>query len=403
MLQKIVLKLRQRHFWRKATFSELSAFYVAELLRAMAMNLATLFIYSFLFIKGYSLVSIAIFSVYFQFLMLIFGVSSVYIVAFVGAKICLLVSNFVYIPALLIFAMFEVWGDTAVMFGGLFLALSTSIHHVSYNVLFSEIKSADNCAKEVGYMIIFHKIAGIITPIIGGLLATRFGAEVSMWIATGLFIVAAISMSRNQVLAKKRHQFRFEGFPWRAYMSVFLGQVGRGFDVVTGNFWPLFMIMFVMPGLGVYSLVGGLSSFNAIITFLIAFFLGKILDDRRQTIALSFKLGVIINSVVMFFRVFISSWLGVAVSEIGVAIGSTTYVLPYSKARYDAADRSGSRMVMELCMNIMWSVGSLIASIILLACLVYIPDIKMAMSYFFWISAVVFATFGLSKFPIFRN
>ena len=81
MLRKFLTEIRYRHFWRKATYSELSGFYVAELLRAMALNLATLFIYAFLFVKGYSLIYIAIFSVYSQLMMLIFSILSVYLIA----------------------------------------------------------------------------------------------------------------------------------------------------------------------------------------------------------------------------------------------------------------------------------------------------------------------------------
>lgn len=403
MLQKIFTEIRHRHFWRKATYSELSGFYVAELLRAMALNLVTLFIYAFLFVKGYSLIYIALFSVYSQLMMLIFSILSIYCIAYFGANRCLLVSNFIYIPALLLFSMLDQWGEWSIAWGGLFMALSTVLHNTSYNVLFSEIKSAKNCGKEVGYMIIFQKLAGIITPLIGGLLASRFGAEVSMWVATGLFIIAAISLLNAQTVAKKHHYLNFRGFPWRAYLSMFLGQLGRGFNVVTVNFWPFYMMLFVVPTVGAYQLIGGVGSLSAAVMFLVAFLLGRILDQRPKSTSLFFRWGIILKSLLMIGRLFISSLLGVVLSEIGYSVLSLVYTLPYSKARFDAADKSGSRVVMELAMSFVWNLSSVLASIVMLACLIFISDTKQALMTFFTISSVMFLLFATSQFPMFRK
>lgn len=403
MFQNIFTEIRHRHFWRKATYSELSGFYVAELLRAVAMNLATVFIYAFLFVKGYSLIYIAIFSVYYQLMMLIFGVLSVYLIAFLGANRCLLISNFIYIPALLSFSMLDQWGELAISLGGLFIAFSTAMYNTSYNVLFSEIKSSKNCAKEVGYVIIFQNIAGIVTPLVGGLLASRFGAEISMWLATALFVVSAISLLKAQAVAKKHHYLNFRGFPWRAYSSAILGQFGRGFSVVTVDFWPLYMMLFVVPGVGAYNLIGGTSSLSAIVACLLAFLLGRTLDRKPQSAVWAFRLGIGLKSIIMMTRVLISSMLGVILSEIGFATTSIMYRMPYAKARFDAADKSGSRVVMELAMSFVWNASAVVASIILLICLVYIPDVKQALSSFFVLAGVIFSLFATSQFPMFRK
>lgn len=403
MLQKIFTEIRHRHFWRKATYSELSGFYVAELLRAMALNLATLFIYAFLFVKGYSLIYIAIFSVYSQLLMLVFSILAVYLIAYFGANRCLLTSNFIYIPALLSFSMLDQWGEWSIAWGGLFLALSTVLHNTSYNVLFSEVKSAKNCAKEVGYMIIFQKLAGIITPIIGGVLASQFGAEVSMWVASGLFIIAAVSLLNAQTVAKKRHYLNFRGFPWRAYMSMFVGQFGRGFNVITANFWPFYMMLFVVPTIGAYQLIGGVGSLSAAVMFLVAFLLGRVLDRRPDSVSWFFRWGIILKSILMIGRLFITNLIGVVLSEVGYSTLALVYTMPYSKARFDAADKSGSRVVMELAMSFVWNLSSVLASIVLLGCLIYIPDTKQALTSFFVIASVMFMLFATSQFPVFRK
>ena len=403
MLRKFLTEIRYRHFWRKATYSELSGFYVAELLRAMALNLATLFIYAFLFVKGYSLIYIAIFSVYSQLMMLIFSILSVYLIAYFGANRCLLTSNFIYIPALLSFSMLDQWGEWAIAWGGLFMAFSTVLHNTSYNVLFSEIKSSNNCGKELGYMIIFQKLAGIVTPLIGGLLASRFGAEISMWVATGLFIVAAISLLNAQAVAKKHHYLNFHGFPWRAYMSMIIGQFGRGFNVVTVNFWPFYMMLFVVPTIGAYQLIGSVGSLSAAVMFVMAFGLGRLLDRYPHYGVWFFRWGVVLESVIMAVRLFITSMLGVVLSEVGYSVANLVYLMPYSKARFDAADKSGSRVVMELAMIFAWNFSSLVASIVLLACLIYIPDTKQALMTFFTIASAMFLIFATSQFPMFRK
>lgn len=402
MLQKIFTELRYRHFWRKATYSELAGFYVAELLRAMALNLATLFIFSFLFVKGYSLIYVVIFMIYYQLLMLIFSVLAIYGLAYFGANRCLLVSNILYIPALLLFSMLDQWGEITISLGGLILALSTILHNTAYNVLFSEVKSSQNCGKEVGYMVIFQKLAGVIAPLIGGALATWFGAEVTMWVAAGLFVVAALSLINAQAVAKKRHYLNFRGFPWRAYASLIIGQFGRGFEVVGYNIWPFFMFLFVLPAAGAYQVVGGINALNALVMFGLAFGLGRLLDKLPQRVPLFFRLGIMIQALIIASRVLVRSLWGAVISESGGALATLTYTLPYSKARFDAADKSGSRVVMELAMSLVWNLGALVAAIALLACLVFIKDTQTALSSYFLLAAIVFGIFGLSDFPLFR-
>ena len=102
-------------------------------------------------------------------------------------------------------------------------------------------------------------------------------------------------------------------------------------------------------------------------------------------------------------RVLISSMLGVILSEIGFATTSIMYRMPYAKARFDAADKSGSRVVMELAMSFVWNASAVVASIILLICLVYIPDVKQALSSFFVLAGVIFSLFATSQFPMFRK
>lgn len=105
----------------------------------------------------------------------------------------------------------------------------------------------------------------------------------------------------------------------------------------------------------------------------------------------------------MIGRLFITNLIGVVLSEVGYSTLALVYTMPYSKARFDAADKSGSRVVMELAMSFVWNLSSVLASIVLLGCLIYIPDTKQALISFFVIASVMFMLFATSQFPIFRK
>lgn len=403
MFQKLIENLRQRHFWRRATFNELSALYMSELLRELAKNLATLFIYAFLFAKGYSLIFLAMFAVFHRLMELIFGVLSLFFIAFFGAKKCLFASNFLYIPSLLSFAMLDQWGEVAVCLGGMLLALTTEMHRTSYNVLFSEVKTNQNSGKEIGYALIFQKLAGVIAPFLGGWLATYFSAEVAMWTAAGLFLVASASFIKVPVSAKKQHQLNFKGFPWRSYRSIFIGQFGRGFDTVAGDFWPIFVALFILTEAGTYEVVGWLKSLDALVMFILVFTLGRILDRNHRLIAPFFRLGSLLTAITISIQVFFRSLIGVIIGKGFYSAATTLYHVPYTKARFDAADQSGSRVVMELIMTIVSNLSAVLATLLLLTCLVYFGDPKSAFMMFFVISGAVNVIFATSNFPIFRN
>lgn len=403
MFRQIINQLRQRHFWRRATFNELSALYVSELLRAIAKNLAMVFIYTFLFTEGYSLFYLATFAVYHRLMILIFGVLSLFLIAFFGAKKCLAIGSFAYIPSLLMFAMLDQWGELAIAFGGLMIAFTSEIHRTAYNVLFSQVKNSQNSGKEISYMLIFQKIAGVVAPFLGGWLAMQFGAEASMLVASGLFMIAALSFIKVPTQTKQQHQLDFKGFPWCSYRSIFLGQFGRGFDTVSADFWPLFVVMFVVAGVNTYGIVGSLKSFDALIMFILAFVLGRALDKHRGLAVTTFRLGVIINSIGIIIQSFLRSLLGVVISESIYSIGTILYHIPYTKARFDAADQSGSRVVMELMMTIVGNASAVLAALTLVACLRLIPNQITAFSSFFVICGLANLTFAFSNFPIFRS
>lgn len=403
MLTKIVNKIRQRHFWRKATFNELAAFYVSEMLRAIALNLATLFIYVFLYNKGYSLISVVLFCLYYHLLYGLFTIFAAGLMAYFGAKKCLFVSNMMYIPTLLSFAAYDQFGEVVVMIGGWFLAFSNSVHSSAYSVLFSEVKNVKNSGKEVSYMMIIQKAMGIVTPVLGGLIASRFGAEFSMWAAALLFTVAAFSLFQSQTTAKKQHALRFRSFPWRTYCRAIIFQFGRGFEVVSNAFWPIYIIMFMTTQERSYEVVGLLSSFSALIIFASAWYLGRLLDRHQQRIGMFFRLGVLIQSLAMALRIVVQSIIGLAAIELLWSLGNVAHMIPYDKARYDAYDRSGSRVVLELALTSSWMLGRIIGTVVLLACLWLISNWQLAFHIYFVLSAVAMASFSLSQYPLFKT
>lgn len=138
-----------------------------------------MFIVVYLYTQGYSLLFIAGYMVcYYTFKIPVAFIAARCVARF-GPKHTILLGNLLYIPALLVFGMVPEasasYGIIILAVFGILQAFGATLYDYAYLVDFSKVKHVEHAGKELGYMHIVEKVGNIVSPVLGGILATFVG------------------------------------------------------------------------------------------------------------------------------------------------------------------------------------------------------------------------------------
>ena len=404
MIKTIIHRLLlRRHFWRYATFSEVAELYASSMLRKLAINIAAAFMSVFLLQNGYNILFIAGFWGLYYFLKIFMAFPAAIYASKFGPKHGILISNLLYIPAMILFTLVPEWGFGAIVASGLLQGASATMYNICYYINFSKIKSVEHAGKEIAYMNIVEKIATGLSPLIGGLLAFMAGPEASMWAAALLFAIAALPLLRTAEPPKSRQKLVFRGFPWRMTWRSLVAEVGLGFDVVaSGIVWSLLVAVAILGTTGneVYAQLGILLSIVLLATIVSSYAYGKLIDSRRGGELM--HISVIADSLVHLVRPFVGNvgvTLGVNVAN---EVATTGYSLAYTRGMFDTADISGHRVTYLACIEIMANLGAALAGLALLLCVLAFGDVQ-GMRSFFFVAAAAVLIIATPKFQLYRK
>lgn len=404
MMQSIFHRLlERRHFWRYASFDEIAELYASRTMRVIAMNIVAGFTSVYLFEAGYNLQFIMGFWFAYYVLSAIVAFFASFFVARFGPKHGTLISNLLYVPALIALGFMPVFGVVSIVLWGVFMAVSATISRVSYMTDFSKVKNAQHAGKEIAYMNILEKVSIGVSPLIGGFIALWFGLQIVIWVAALLFALAAVPLFRTIEPTKTRQKIQFAGFPWRNTYRCIVAQSGVGFDLVTtGVVWSMFIVIVVFPGAGwdIYVKLGALSSVTIIADIAASYAYGKLIDGRRGGSLLRFS--VIANGLVHAFRPFVNTPAAIVGTNIANEAETTGYNMAFLRGVFDTADYSGSR-ILYLAMNdiVMYS-GAAIACAILFLLSSSMGSV-IGMKAYFFVAAGAVLIIGTAHFRLYRK
>lgn len=405
MIQNLLHRiLIRRHFWRYATFSEISELYASRLLRMLALNLAASFMSIFLYQQGFSISFIALFWGIFFFWKTIIALPAAAIAARIGAKHGILLSNLMYIPSMIFFALVPVYGSWLLILVVLLQGTSAALYSISYSTDFSKVKSVLHAGKEIAYMNIVEKVTTGLSPLIGGLLAFVFGPQVVLVIAAVLFSLAAAPLLRTDEQERPRQRLNFKGFPWHLVRPNIAAQIAIGFDAFTsGTVWTMFVAVYILgvtSANSIYAENGALLSVVLFAALGASYAYGKLIDQKRGKELL--RIASIANSLTHAARSFILSPVSVAGLNIANEAATTGYTMAYTRALFDNADLSGQRItylgIVELQSNLGAAIGGLI-----LFLLASVMEDKTSIHLFFFIAAAVVLLITTARFPLYRK
>ncbi len=375
MFQRIISRLfRGRHYWRSVSFDEIAELYTSRLITIFAINTVNLFAAVYLYKLGYSLVFIALFYALFYAVKVPFSILAAKYAAYFGPKHGILAANIIRIPSLIAFAFLPVAGDNAlwaIAAFGLFQQLSVALYDICYFVDFSKVKHSDHAGKEIGTMQQVEKGARVVSPLVGGVIATVWSPEATIIIASFLFVVAAVPLFHTLEPTMTRNKLRFAGFPWRlALRSVFASTV-VGTDFVASSLaWTLFITTTVFSGLGgtLYAALGGLASLGVLVSIVAAWTFGRLIDRHHGDVLL--VLGTVVNAVLHLFRPFVTSPTGVMATNIVNESATSAYSMPYTRVLFDVADSSGYRITYFMLYEMGINTGAALGCLAFAGCLI---------------------------------
>lgn len=404
MIQSFFHKLLlRRHFWRYATFGEVAELYASRMLRMAALYMAGAFMAIYLFQIGYSIAQIALFWAGFYLFKVVAALPSAAVVGKIGPKHAIMVSNLLYIPAMIGFVLLPAVGPWMLLPVLVLEGLSAGMYSIAYTIDFSKVKSMEHAGKEIAYMNMIEKLTVAISPVIGGALAFFFGPQVVIALAAVLFALAAVPLFKTGEPVKTGEKLQFKGFPWRLLMRHWLAQISVGFDVfASGTVWTLFVAVFII-GIAtdnqVYAVMGLLLSVVFIAALFASYVYGKIID-RRQGKQLM-RLASVANFATHLVRPFIASPVGVAGLNATNEVVTAGYTMPYTRAVFDNADLSGARTTYLGLVELLANVGAFLAASAV-AVLAFFFEDQTALSVFYFLAAGSALLILTARFPLYK-
>ncbi len=340
MLQRIIYRLlERRHYWRYISFSEMAELYASRTLRTLAVSMVSVFVGLYMYQNGYPLSGIfAYFGAYFLYRALL-AYPYAYVIARIGPKHATMISNFLYVPALLSMATLPEYGVWSLVGCAFFQGLSVTLYEMSYLVDFSKVRHHEHAGRELGYMSMLEKIASSLSPLIGGLIAYFFGPQATLLFAAAVFAVAGLPLLMSPERVRTRQSISFRGLAVKKVYRNVLAEMTVGFDVIaSGLMWSLFVMIMIFGSStnAVYAEIGALSSLTLVTSIITARLFGRIVDRHRGRELL--QAGVVVDSLTHMARPFVTTPLGVVMVNITNEMATTAYAMPFTKAMFAMAD-----------------------------------------------------------------
>ena len=401
LIHRILLR---RHFWRYATFSEVAELYASRMMRMLAINMSAAFIAVFLYQIGYSVMFITIYWVGFFLFKSLMSFPVAKYAAMFGPKHGILLSNLLYIPAMVIFAFAPQWGLPAIIAAGMLQGLSATMYDLCHLVDFSKVKNAEHAGKEIAYMNIAEKIATGLSPLAGGLLALLAGPRATMVTAALLFALAAVPLFKTAEPVSPRQRLVFKDFPWRLVWRSLVAEMAIGFDALaSGSVWSLLVAVAIL-GIGVnnqvYAQLGGLLSVILLAALAASYAYGLLIDGRKGKELL--VIAVMADAFTHASRPFITTVPGVMMVNIANEAATTGYAMAFTRGMFDTADLSGHRITYLGCIELALNVGAVLSGLTVLM-MVYLLGSIGGMRWYFAIVAIVVVLIATPKFRLYQK
>lgn len=378
MIKKLIYSfLERRHYWRYVSFSEIAELYASRTLRVLAVSMVSVFIGIYLYQNNYSITFILLyFAAYFlhrAWLTIPFA----YLIARIGPKHATLISNLLYVPALLLLVMLPDYGIWALVGCGFLQGMSVTLYDMAYLVDFSKVRHDEHAGKEIGYMHILDGIAKGASPMIGGFIAYWINPQATLFFAAAVFAIAALPLFFTPEPVKTHQRITFHGLPWGKIYRGLRAELAVGVDYASSSvIWSLFLALavFSVDNNAIYAQIGVLSGITVLASVVAARLFGVLVDRWRGKELLA--TGVVTDALTHIGRIFVATPFSAVIINIVNEIATVAFVMPFTKGMFAQADAlPGYRIVYMSLMSGTAALGASLFCVLLAGISLYADEI----------------------------
>ena len=378
--------------------------HVARLVRTIAINLGAGLIAVYMYKIGYSLVFISLFWVAYFMLKVVIMLPLAQLIASIGPRKSIIISNFLYVPSMIAFMFVEQYGIPMLVITVIFQTSSAALYDMGYLVGLSRLsRDSSRGGRAVAMMKIAETVAKGLSPLIGGILAMMFDPRASLVVSLLFFVLASIPLIKMVDSMKTGFRLAPWGFNWKQATQSLLVQIPIGFDYYASTTaWSLFLVVLVFASGGneVYAKLGALTSLILVVSLVSAYAYGKLIDKKAGGQLLIWTaIGSVVSNL---FRVFVRTPVAAIGTNAAHEMMATGYSMAYTRGMMDTANQTGYRVFYVAMTQLTVNLGAGLAALVLAVIIALLGD-SIGFSVFYAITSVVVVGIAFVRFSVYKK
>ena len=335
MLNKIIhiLPSHRRRF-RHMTFDELSELYASQMLRALAISMAGIFIPVYLYENGLELWQIFVFYAISFAMQSIMSLPFGKIIARFGPKHSILISFF--ISTLNMLGLVFIDSLPSVFILAFVIGLGNLLYYIAFHVDFSKVKKVKKEGNELGWVFILGRTGATLGPILGGTIAYLVDSRYVFVFAIVVLFSGSLPLFLTSEPTKIRQKFEIRLINvrkmWRDIASYSSMTVTTTTSIII---WPLFLAVVVFNE-NPYIQIGSITTLATVVSIFSAKTIGKLVDNKKGRLLLRYH--VVFWAILNMLRPFVSSFTMAASVNVANDAANPGYKMPLLKGMFDAGD-----------------------------------------------------------------
>jgi MFS transporter, YQGE family, putative transporter len=317
---------------------ELNELYVSMVLRTLAFSMIGIFVPLFLFKElSYSLTSIIHFYLVYALSFFIFTPAGVFLIRKIGFKHSMLLSSPLYVCY---FALLYFLKDNPYLFFivPLVYGAGEGIFWLAFHTDFAMFSEKSKRGNQIGKFYSFSLLAGLIGPMVGGVILT-FSGFTALFIIVSIFILGSTIPLLFSKDVKRDCKFSWNFLKAGSLRDLISFSAIGGKGIVVMVFWPIFIYSI----LNLYVAMGSMFTFLGVFSLIVTHVIGKLTDvfNKRKLI----KWFSISQSIVWFVKIFVKTkmeLIGISMISSLTGIGCD---LPYTAITYNKSKKSVEYLV----------------------------------------------------------
>jgi len=352
---------------------EAGQFFVSVTIRSLALGMVAIFEPIYLYLHfGKSVSHVLLFWAAFSGLFALTVVFGGRVMAKIGLKKTMLLSNvfyFIYYISLFFLSSVPILIPVAL----LARAIGASLFWPAFHTDFVRIANSKNRAENVGKMSFVGLLAGIIGPVIGGLILTGLGYM-------SLFTVVLITLFTSNLpllMSQERYEEYTDTYKgaWKRMfknkdISISLASLGIE-GAIDAFVWPIFIFTLGLS----YGQMGAISTFTILISAMFAWYMGKIASRQNKYQLLN--IGSMLLSLAWAAKLFVVDVASAFFGQTIYMITKTATMVPYRTILYNkASSKRGQADEFIIYREIMINLSRCLFLLILAGVFYFVSDLK---------------------------